>query len=285
MKKINQYLMLLLFLGCLQKGHSQEHDNILPKGNQNFEAKNFVKFMLFYLENHRQWIQSVYGEGIDFIDIIDTFINSSDEIFILNDNTNKSLIAHEIKWNDTLHRHYRILMNNDSSSFTGGRQSIGMNTINRYLKYFNFIIRGHEDKYANAWLLNKDKHKSRYIMGSDYMKKPHKRFKLHIGTTNDILYDSNANAFKLYNVNDINMINGPVQSISTDFQNMNEESLNVLTIATNTDYDRPLMCDSFVVLRFDDNMIVPPLKTRDQNNIDIIKWMIMNEKIRIYEMD
>lgn len=42
MKKINQYLILLLILGCLQKGHAQEHDNILPKGNQDFESKNFV---------------------------------------------------------------------------------------------------------------------------------------------------------------------------------------------------------------------------------------------------
>ena len=226
-------------------------------------------------------VHSVYGNTIDFIDIIDKFINSSDYIFMLDDKAknNTSLIAHEIKWNDTLHDN-DIILPDDEKSFLTGRKSIGMNTMNRYLKYFNFIIRGHEDKYANAWILNKKTNK--YIIGKDYNTLPIERFKFH---KNSLLYDINNKEYPIYRVNDINIIDGPVQSISTTLQKPEEDSINVLTIATNTDYNRPLTCDSFIVMRFNNDMIISSLESRNKNNIDILNWMKRNESMKIYDID
>lgn len=205
-----------------------------------------------------------------FIDIIDNFINSSYDLLHLN-----ALDAYEIRWNDTpkinsITRKLHLENTNSRRSMDGSIKNVGMNIINKFLGKFDLIIRGHEDSYSNAWLLTN--HINRKINLNNLMNKTDF---LQVYFENNIIKDNNGNIeiYKnTYNLNTINQIDRPIQTI--DIHNLKNNNFveKILTISTNTCYGRSLTDDSFIVLRFNNKML-PNVKETINNNIIIKPWL------------
>ena len=94
-------------------------------------------------------------------------------------------------------------------------------------------------------------------MGADYITKTNK-FNIH---KNGILKDHMDKIIPI--INGL-MIDGPVQTVNnTD----HPDYYNLMTISTNTDLGRTLTSDSFIVMRFNDNML-PKVSEPLQINLD-----------------
>jgi hypothetical protein len=96
----------------------------------------------------------------DFINTINDFINSNSNILLL-----EQKIASQIRWNDLskINHDTNKLNTKNTNSLRSKQQgllfSVGLDILNKYLEIFDFIIRGHEDSYANAWLLQNNSQK------------------------------------------------------------------------------------------------------------------------------
>ncbi len=137
-----------------------------------------------------------------------------------------------IKWND-----FGGISNDDYEQSSRG-QNICKYTINGTNKFLtknniNFIIRGHQDSYANSFLFKNDGNID--IIGDPNMK-----------DKEQFLFYNNS--IKAYG----NRVEGPIArlKLNKDFANINKY-FPVLTISTNTDTRRYLNSDSFALLRFD----------------------------------
>jgi hypothetical protein len=196
--------------------------------------------------NHNFWLCHGYiPQYMDFSTIIKTFISSSNNVFLPPSDTIG--IMSQIKWNDPSN----ILKNSDSRRGPGFYE-IGLEYTKKFLEEagIKFIIRGHNDHYANAIILcNKNFRTSHnqneynvpfFELGADH--------DIHAST--DLLKERNL-GIEQYN-------NGSIANIIVKDNNweINESSIGnsklsvypVLTISTNTDLGRPLTCDSFIVL-------------------------------------
>jgi hypothetical protein len=163
------------------------------------------------------------------------FIDSENHILLLDEP-----LSYQIRWNDPLI---------DGRDFSRGENTyiVPPEITTGYLEMFDYIIRGHNDNYSNAFILKNDN-----IM--DFTK------------LSNIISEIRNPMFKFYLNDDINIsnihrleiqVNEPISTIN--LKERNEEFLNVLTISTNTDLDRFLDADSFILLRFDEdiNNILP----------------------------
>ena len=74
-------------------------------------------------------------------------------------------------------------------------------------------------------------------------------------------------------INNYNQLDGPVQTVTnlTD-----RETFNIMTISTNTDLGRPLTSDSYIVIRFNENML-PNVQASINSDIEIVKWLTNND--------
>jgi hypothetical protein len=161
--------------------------------------------------------------------------------FIESDNVNLLLdeyISYQIRWNDPY-------VEGRSVSRGDNIFVIPFEITKSYLDIFDYIIRGHNDNYSNAFILKNnnimDFTKLSNIIGE--IKNP--MFKFYL---NDII--DNITKLEI-------QVNEPISTIN--LKQRNEDFLNVLTISTNTDLGRNLEADSFILLRFDEdvNNILP----------------------------
>jgi hypothetical protein len=175
--------------------------------------------------------------------------------FIYSDNINLLLdevLSTQIRWNDP---------HITGRDFSRGEDiySVPSEITKSYLEIFDYIIRGHNDNYSNAFILKND-----VIMD--------------LTKLSNIMSELKNPMFKFYLPEDIDKtnihqleisVNEPIASIN--LKQKNEEFLNVLTISTNTDLLRNLVADSFVLLRFDEdiNGILPNSSVIKSLPIDI----------------
>ena len=160
-------------------------------------------------------------------------------ILIINDK-----LSYEIKWNDP---DYKSLELSDTLNPSRGMETlnIGLKSIIKWLSLFNFVIRGHNDNFANAWLLSKRKVNDNHILNLEHL------------IDRDYLERKEINFGK---------INGAIQTIKILPEY--EDIYPVLTISTNTDMGRTLVGDSFILIRQNrERIITPNLMT---NNIDFL---------------
>lgn len=179
-------------------------------------------------------------------------------------------IPFQIRWAD--------FYNNYNTNYTGidnyGRPQIGLNKLKEFLIYNNihFIIRGHSDNYKNAFLLKKP---------LSYIKQNTLDYILDIN--NEYIYDKNINNRDIKNIDnkiifpteisknkyidELIQCKGPTARLRINnwINNNNKNNTNVkilfsddiqqdvypvLTISSNSDLDRSLNNDSFIVLNF-----------------------------------
>ena len=205
---------------------------------------------------------------------IDSFINNNQEIIFILDVQQ----ATNIRWTDTpsCNPENNTLLDEDPINTPDGRHRIGTKTLSKYLspEYFDFIIRGHEDRYSNAWLLSSTMH--RMHMGINYENTFNNKFTIYKNIISQLLYEND----KQITTNNYCQLDGPVQTIT----NLPHKYIyNVLTISTNTDLKRPLTSDSYIVMRFDDN-ILPNVNANNilpnvnaNNNQEINTWLNSSE--------
>lgn len=139
-------------------------------------------------------------------------------------------------------------------------------TTRKYLELFDYIIRGHNDNYSNAFTIKNDNIVDFTKITDILPELLNPMFKIN---NFDIFY-ANSEKTKPYEIEA--KINKPIVTIN--LKERNENFLNVLTISTNTDLLRNLIADSFVLLRFDTNVnnILPSPSEiyRLENNINFI---------------
>ena len=205
--------------------------------------------------NKRYWL--CHGLICDSIDI-EAFINNDKLIFILDDEQ-----AFNIRWSDTPFIDHG-LMKDTIVDIGSGRPKIGTDVLTKYLKHLDFIIRGHEDHFSNAWLLNSSKYKIH--MGIDYMNQSGK-FKLY--KKNNTLVDLSSDI----SINNYNQLDGPVQTVTNIADG---DTFNIMTISTNTDLGRPLTSDSYIVMRFNEHTL-PDVATSIKSDIEIVSWLTKND--------
>ena len=188
--------------------------------------------------------QNVFGRAEEEMKFIE-----NNNITTITDKTT----SNDIRWNDFqgLYQKYE-----GKCAFNTSR-GIGC-TINKYhVKEFldnnniNFIIRGHQDDYANSYLLSNYKNTTFYgvrladeEINSDIIYYNNKTINndKRMGSIARILLDKN----KFTNKN-----NKYYYSEKKNKNDVSNEIYPVLTISTNTDVNRSLTSDSFLLLRFD----------------------------------
>lgn len=141
-------------------------------------------------------------------------------------------IATQIRWNDFIYKNVTDISSRGDNMF-----SIGLNDVKAFYKAneIDFVIRGHQDSFGNTTL---------FYGAPKNTPKPIEEIPLNT-------HDKNLAIIK----NENNPKFGPTFRIVVDsklgaYGNKNP-ILPVLTISTNTDFNRPLVRDSFGVLRFD----------------------------------
>jgi hypothetical protein len=263
--------------GFLKEIKSKVHRNISKLLHINInKIFNYLPTAIILINkdnNKKYWLcHGFVPQDYDFLNKVKKFvdINNNDNLLLMN-----NYYSFQIKWNDT--------STNNESTHNSKRTTelntifnVGLDITKKYLETFDFIIRGHEDSVSNAWLLKTSTDKF-FILSSDYLNQKTNQFELH--KSNNKLINKNDEIITTHNIDDNNFVNGPVQTIYSN--NLQNNILNVLTISTNTDYSRNLTSDSFVVLRFNEN-ILP--KVMD-NNISIDKWLNKLDNNTIFKDD
>lgn len=149
------------------------------------------------------------------------------------------LIARQIRWNDFSVEKYSTINYSRSSRWWNDILTIGKEETEQFLRINNidFIIRGHQDSYYNSFF-----HNNNYYVVQEYE-----------GKYNAV---DNGQYCEHHYVNKSEKIYGAKARFIPDKQYFTDVNIiPVITISTNTDYERPLVKDSFAVLRFDINDI------------------------------
>ena len=174
-----------------------------------------------------------------------------------------STIPLQIKWNDFINSD-EYVYNKRNGTDEEKILNITPKEVYNFCKFnsINFIIRGHQDFPYNSFLLST--HNNHKEVSQNY----DKRYVLGNKSTDQLVQNNfifiNTN-YKNDGSNRIDTHSGPIASIALDpeissaqFYNTRGrdrfESFNiypVITLSTNTDFDRPLTHESFGILRFD----------------------------------
>lgn len=134
------------------------------------------------------------------------------------------VIANQIRWNDPVKTPYTTNSNKtqlnlarSGNDLTQHIYYIDTKLIDTYLLYFNFIIRGHNDNVDNFLIFNK----------------------------NNLSIDDIDSKY----ITKTNNTHGPIFKMSINRWTHNNMK-RLMTISTNTGYNRPLTSDSFLLLQF-----------------------------------
>ena len=183
-------------------------------------------------------------------------------------------IGEQIRWCDYHSYDKTNYMGELRGIYPIGRPIIGINKLKEFLKINNisFIIRGHTDNTYNAFLLS-----SNYQFTNEYQQLNSIEFKEKINTDKLSFPKLDKNKY----LKEFYQCNGPTNIIKTNSwlnnnnfivaYNNNRILYPVLTISTNSDLDRDLNNDSFVVLNF------------SSNNVDFDKGIIKNNLFNIMQ--
>jgi hypothetical protein len=176
------------------------------------------------------------------------------QFIVSNNNVLRISNIDEIMWNDPQYDNTKIIF--DTTGNARGTRNIGLERINQFRNNtgIHFIIRGHNDTYSNASLLCNTITTS----SCQYPKLKNSRF-FELG--NKDLFQAHPHFF---NNNLSNKLSSPNQYIDGSVENIfmnsnwtidngrcpyqNIKVYPILTISTNTDQDRFLTSDSFIVL-------------------------------------
>ena len=200
--------------------------------------------------------------------IIKDFIDSTNNILLPRIKT----IMTQIRWNDPHHcNHISCIddMNNTMVNYARGGGNInivGLTDINKFIAEtgIKFIIRGHNDSYANAILLcNKllPTSENQIVRNLSFF---------------ELGYNRGIKSYSTKLIRKINLnkqyIDGSIENImiKDDDWIVNIDDLTiypVLTISTNTDIDRPFTCDSFIVLHTNNMPNMSLFKVKESSNM------------------
>ena len=174
-------------------------------------------------------------------------INASGDVHIIGDSPviiKEVAIGKQILWNDfeyDIHAIHPIASRRAPETY-----KLHQNNLKDFLEQnnINFIIRGHQDSHYNSYLLsNNGRVDNRFSIGNVKQKS-------NITT----YYNQNKDT----TIPSRNAYNGPIARILLDIMPSGMKVIDdiyniypVITISTNTDYDRPFVHDSFGILRFD----------------------------------
>ena len=153
----------------------------------------------------------------------------------------------QIRWNDfTYDSKFSKYIKSKRGNITSGQTLTQVNLKDFLLNNnINFVIRGHQDKYANSYLLYS-------VANDDDDDQNYKKIIGHKDTTsNEIIYVNPK-----LDIQNKNLYNGPIARILLNmpqdgFKEKSDTYYPVLTISTNTDIGRYLNHDSFIIIRFD----------------------------------
>ena len=238
-------------------------NEILEKTNDISIFNNIMKLfsycssaVILVNNNKKYWL--CHGL-VDSSDNIIAFINNSEKILPLTADQ-----TFNIRWTDTpaitikdtMSQGANLVLSKITTTSGHGRPQIGVNILDKMFEHLDFIIRGHEDHLSNSWLLKKS-YNFKSHMGFQYIEKTDK-FNIH---KNGILKDNMDKNIPI--INGL-MIDGPVQTVN----NINHpDYYNLMTISTNTDLGRTLTSDSFIVMRFNNDML-PKVSEVNSQNLD-----------------
>ena len=232
------------------------------------------------------------------IPIIKDFIVSDNNIYIPPIDIK---IMKQIRWNDP--KYYEegkpstieYFLESSYTSRSGNSKEIydiGINYLKKFLEITNikFIIRGHTDFYANATLLSNaifsSSNNQNTLLSSTFFELGSK-IKYRGNNLNDKItrQKNSSNSFpNQYN-------NGSIENIIINDHNWDiPDNLDtiitndlyvfpVLTISTNTDIDRPLTCDSFIVLHTTNEDNTSSLFTIKEGNQLINDYLSLNDDL------
>ena len=245
----------------LDKGISNIHYNQIMDILKEFFALSPSAVILHCPNNQKLWLShggfplnSIQNGPIN----IKKYLNTSTVFYF----KKMSYIPTQIRWNDFYSLKYSMF-----NITRGGRTSvpiynIGTDDISKFcdINGIDFIIRGHQDFPFNSYIVSKsdnDPSYSKFTPG----KKENDNIK-----DNDYIFMNEFYDYK-HNKNGRNAVYGPISriSLSKEVKNieLNEHNIElypVLTLSTNTDNNRPLVHDSFALLRFDLKTNNLPLK-------------------------
>ena len=272
-----QNLNVILIRGNHEESDTSErygfYNECLKKFNKDNTYNNFIDFFKYcpsaIILNHldtRYWLChggfSIHFEK-DYSKLKTIYNEKSTEIILIeNKNINSS-----IRWAD-------FTGNNNSSGSRRGAikvYDIGNNDLKNFLSFLHidFIIRGHNDNNSNAMLLkNKIDNKQFFYINEkknikEYISKINKNNKNNIikyntifKNNNEILPKSNRELAIIYpkkfNKNDIKITN-------------NLKLFPVLTISNNSDRDRSLYPDSYIIIENSINKLKSFLNNENSN--------------------
>ena len=159
----------------------------------------------------------------------------------------------QIRWNDTPKSETSTKSERGNDIY-----NVGSNIVTEFLNQtdIQFIIRGHEDNEANAWVAVKPEfQKKEYNKDNITQQNGHSRYiydlsKIH----NNGIFEQTTSQ---NNQRSIPQVDGPINVIDVaKFQATKDNKLlPILTISTNTDNGRQLSSDSFIVIRFNDKKL------------------------------
>lgn len=195
--------------------------------------------------NHNFWLcHGFIPIHPGFNTIIKDFISSSNNVYLPPLDINSMMM--QIRWNDPSN-----ILDNSDSDRGYGIYNVGLGYTRNFLEEagIKFIIRGHNDHYANAIILCNKNFRMSHNQ-NDYNVPFFELGAQQIGSKE--LLSERPIGLNQYN-------NGSVSNIIIKNDNWNidlDKSIGsgmlslypVLTISTNTDFGRPFTCDSFIVL-------------------------------------
>ncbi len=164
----------------------------------------------------------------------------------------KDDIPSQIRWND-------FYPNPDKSNayLHANKKIISPENLNIFMleHEINFIIRGHQDKPLNSYLYSTHE---KYTFNNDKSEYLKYRYPICI-KKDDYVFDNIFKNVSKNTKNKVKSVQGPIARLLCDTKwiggikdnKQYEKIFPVLTISTNTDIDRPLYKDSFVILKFD----------------------------------
>lgn len=210
-------------------------------------------------ERKRKMVNAINADPMNYTDNKKIWFHSGDIVIIPDVEIDVS-IPSQIRWNDFAYsdKNYPCKLG------TRGVYGVQLNNhiVSEFMKLNNihFIIRAHQDSVANSWILGRSKLSDGFIsMENATPTYINELTNVPIGIYKNSIADISKNAVNgpvcRISVNDIDKINGT--SCKTTYDNFGRKATKeitlypIITLSTNTDYERDLTKDSFAILRFD----------------------------------
>ena len=228
--------------------------------------------------NRNFWLCHGYIPTNNTIDrAINSFIIDREDFYVMPYEYTNSSIMNQIRWNDPNYENniYHTIDNEPRLAY----HMCGLTRLKQFRENTNihFIIRGHNDNYANATILSNLKSDTVLAEASHFLELGYKDY-LQFILSKPLHFSWKLSLGTQY-------IDGSVENIFMDADwdildkaNKNDDIFTVypvLTISTNTDIGRLLSCDSFIILHtpiYRENRNESLLKITDKQIINYLNY-------------